>query len=344
MERVDLLDHLPPAGSQRMEGLLKVKLVHAMGATCLIPDLVAIDLGVWRWFQPKYFSAPMFSFLDEAASCRFNIDTDRDVRLIVDFSNDRLIRTFVDGSHLYRCNIWSNTPLVGFESGVCEIRDNAPILRLYHHTRDESKEAILQAGYFFGSKWNLQGVRKLENIEYVYFTGLSAIRSDADLVKIAMASQGRIRLLPTNGEAPRDVLEIPVYRANTLDRTATLSFAVPAEIVATQHVWRHAPRGGAVYYEASHPSIARVGLFPGARLAFSGVEIRPVGNELKHFEYVILGDAETRAGLVAPYDEEGAESLFHIESCPTETFFEFWRRHANTDQHSSRHPELLRFI
>lgn len=63
----------------------------------------------------------------------------------------------------------------------------------------------------------------------------------------------------------------------------------------------------------------------------------------KRFEYLVLGDADTPAGLIAPYDEEETRSLFHIEDCGQQTFLDFWRSHANSDQVSRRTPEMLQF-
>lgn len=97
----------------------------------------------------------------------------------------------------------------------------------------------------------------------------------------------------------------------------------------------------AVYYEDCHPDIYRVGLQPGKVAPFSDGILAVPEADRKRFEYVVPGDADTAKGLVAPYDEEEARSLFHIEGCREQTFLEFWRSHANSDQVSWRVPELL---
>jgi hypothetical protein len=58
---------------------------------------------------------------------------------------------------------------------------------------------------------------------------------------------------------------------------------------------------------------------------------------------VVLGDADTPEGLIAPFDEEDTKALLHIEESRLGTFFDFWYAHANSDQVSARAPELLQF-
>ena len=58
---------------------------------------------------------------------------------------------------------------------------------------------------------------------------------------------------------------------------------------------------------------------------------------------MVLGDADTEAGLIAPFDEEETKSLLHVEACTKQSLFDFWRSHANSDQVAGRAPELLAF-
>lgn len=118
---------------------------------------------------------------------------------------------------------------------------------------------------------------------------------------------------------------------------------MPAEIIASQHIYRHAPKGQPVYFENCRPAIARVGLQPGRVIPFDGGRLCPVGDETKRFHYVVLGDADTSAGLTAPYDEENTQSTFLIERCENETFFDYWERNANSDQVTGRSVERIRF-
>jgi hypothetical protein len=55
---------------------------------------------------------------------------------------------------------------------------------------------------------------------------------------------------------------------------------------------------------------------------------------------MVLGDADTEAGLIAPFDEEETKSLLHIEACAVQSLFDFWRSHANSEQVAGRAPDL----
>lgn len=118
---------------------------------------------------------------------------------------------------------------------------------------------------------------------------------------------------------------------------------MPASLVASQHVYRHAPRNAAVYYEVCNPDIYRVGLRPGRIAPFDGGTLVVPEADRKRFEYMVPGDADTPKGLIAPFDEEETRSLFHVEGCGPQTFPDFWRSHANNEQASWRPPDLLQF-
>lgn len=327
------------------EGMIKLKLIHAHGFSLILPDLLAADVGGWKWFQPKFFTACLLSFLDGFALGRLWIDlSEEPPRLQIEFSSGQLVRTFDDGSQLYRCYISGMTDLAALATGTCSVDDNNELLLdLFHHTTTEAREAIVASGHFRGSSWNVQGTKKLENVSYAYFTSLPVIRTEDDLRRIAMASDEQISLMPTNGRSGADVVVIRVYRESTLNRQATLNVSVPASAVASQHVYRHAPRRDAVYFELCHPEIFRVGLVPGRTLQFRGGRLEPVVDDLKRFDYVVLGDADTADGLQAPYDEENTKALFVVERRIEESVFDYWKRNANTDQVSGRTFERMVF-
>ena len=158
-----------------------------------------------------------------------------------------------------------------------------------------------------------------------------------------MASSGRIGLRRTNAASTREVIAVEVLRQSTLDRTSTLSIAVPASLVTSKHVYRHAPTSGAVHYEVCNPDIYRVGLQPGKVAPFHGGVLNVPETDRRRFEYLVLGDADTPEGLIAPFDEEETKSLLHIEGPGQGTLFDFWRSHANSNQVSGREPDLLQF-
>ena len=342
---IDLLDSFPARGRPTRDGLIKMKLVHARGFSIILPDFLLINFnGEWKWFQPQFFSPCHLSFYGQQAYGQLSIDLNEELQLFVGVTKDRFVRRFRDGSQLYRCRIAGPPDIENYSTGRCSVSDDHDVLLdLFHHTLPATVELIRESGNFRASAWNIQGTRELANIGYAYFTSLPAIRSEEDLHAIAMASSGKIVLCPTNASGQQDLVVIDVYRQSTLDRTARIIVSVPAEMIATQHVYRHAPRGEPVYYEACHPAIARVGLQPGRVIRFDGGRLCSSEDELKLFNYVVLGDADTREGLVAPYDEENTASTFLIEHCLEETFFDYWLRHPNSDQIAGRSVERMVF-
>lgn len=326
-------------------GFIKVKLVHAQGYSLLLPDMIVVDVDGLRWLQPKFFSACLLSFFDDGAIARMGIEPAHGVKLIVDFASKDLVRSYDDGSFLYRCKFSSPMVLKPHLAGKCSLdADHRVWLNLFHHTAAGTVGLIRKSGYFKGSRWNIQGNKKLVNVEYVYFTDLKRITNKRHLLKVAMASDGKIRLMPTNGLLPSDMVTIDVYRESTKNRCSTIEAMVPADAVASQHVWRHDALDQPVYYEASHPAIHRVGLEPGTVLPIGGDAVDIGAASLKRFDYVVLGYANTREGLVAPYDEEDTRELFKIERCETAGDpFAFWALHPNSDHYTGRVAEQQTF-
>lgn len=338
---LDLMRTMPIGnGEVACEGFVKVRLVHARGFSLLVPDVLV--LGQSRWFAAQCFTATLLSFLDEAAYAQFSYEPSEGLRLTVAITRDRYVRTYDDGSFLYACRIAGP---VGFEAqatGGCVVTEDHTIwLDLFHHTSDDAAAAIRASHYFRGSSWNIQGNKMLSNVAYAYFTSLPQITTDAELQSIAMASDGVVCLIPTNGTAPADVVKIKVYRESTGNRRHAIPVRVPAHAVAPQHIWRHDPHGQPTYYEVSKPAIFRIGLEPGSVLPYDGQAVDIGHARIKRFDYVILGFAHTVEGLVAPYDEEETKQIFKFERC--EDLFAFWRDHANSDQFSQKVLEMQKF-
>ena len=318
-----------------VNGLLKVKLIHAQGYSILMPDLLLVqETERWQWIQPKFFTACLMHFLKNFSTSAFWVDTrEGGPQLTIRFSSGQFVRRFDDGSHLYQCVITGTAEVEKLAVGTCVVTQvHDVLLDVFHHTTVEFKQAIETSGHFRASSWNVQGTKKLQNVGYAYFTSLPAIRDDADLQRIAMSSEAYIHFMPTNGTARSDAIALRVYRESTTNRRSTIKVSVPACAIASQHVYRHAPFGDPVYFEVCHPEIYRVGLVPGAVLPIDGGGVKPAPKTLKRFGYVVLGDADTHRGLLAPYDEEDTKEIFIVESCPQESIFDFWKRNANTDQ------------
>jgi len=340
----EIAEHWRKTRPNVIDGFIKLKLVHESGASLLVPDLLAADLDGMRWFQPQFFYAHQFAFVDGVAMADFRVEVSGGPLVNIWFAAGGFVASLADSSQVYRCLISGPPNLADHAVGTCSLQASGDFhLDLFHHTTNEAAEAIRKSGHFRGSAWNIQGTRELQNVAYAYFTSLSRVASEEDLAKIAMASSGFIGLRRTNAVSVSDAFQLQVYRQSTLDRTAALEASVPASLVATQHVYRHAPRGHAVYYEACHPDIYRVGLQPGQVAAFADGQVTVSEAERKRFEYMVIGDADTEAGLKAPFDEDETKSLLHIETCGGQNIFDFWVSHANSDQVSGRAPELLVF-
>ncbi|MGL4295267.1 MAG: hypothetical protein ACRCTG_06085 [Aestuariivirga sp.] len=327
-------------GEVACEGFVKIRLVHAQGFSLLVPDVLV--LGRSHWFAPQYFTATLLGFLDDAAYAQFSFEPSGELRLIVAITRDRFVRAYDDGSFLYACRIAGPAGFEARATGGCRVAEDHTIwLDLFHHTTDEAGAAICASRHFRGSSWNIQGNKALVNVAYAYFTSLPTITTDAELQSIAMATDGEVSLIRTNGATPADVVNIKVYRENTFNRRHSIAVRVPAHAVAPQHIWRHDPYEQATYYEVSKPAIFRIGLEPSTVLPFDGQAIDISQASMKRFDYVILGYADTLDGLLAPYDEEETKQIFKVERC--EDLFAFWRDHANSDQFSQKTLEMQKF-
>ncbi|MGH6978843.1 MAG: hypothetical protein ACRED4_06095 [Brevundimonas sp.] len=172
----------------------------------------------------------------------------------------------------------------------------------------------------------------MANVAYTYFTTIPQITREADLHRIAMASDGRIRFQTTSDRPLEETLVLQVYRGDTRDRTAALVFDVPAALLAPAHLLFHPmSRGQPAYFETIGPEIARVGVEPGASLAFAGGQVTAEVADLKAFDTVILGDASIVEGLAAPYDEEDTRQVAPLEPLIDQDVFTFWLGHQNRD-------------
>lgn len=324
---------------RRFEGIVKFRLAHSEGRSYLIPD-VLIGVGGTRFFIPSNFGPPLFTFDSENGRhhVAFSLDTGPPrvtemARIVVFVRSEDRIRTYDDGAQLYRCAFEGPRLIARAASGLCHRRlDGDYALRLYHHTRPESARAIRGSRNFWSSPWNLAGTRRLVNVAYAYFTTLPQIAGEADLHRIAMASDGRIMFQTTSDRPLEKTLVLQVYRGDTRDRTAALAFEVPAALLAPAHLLFHPmSRGQPAYFEVIGPEIARVGVEPGASLALADGQVSATDADRKAFDTLILGDASTVEGLAAPYDEEDTRQVAHLEPLIDQDVFAFWLEHQNRD-------------
>lgn len=331
-------------GSTNYHGLVKIKLVHTLGASLIVPDQIYLE-SPCIWFQPKSFQSSRPIKDGDAIHCKLTCDLDNDYVLRIEFTNRDLIQDLPDGSFLYKCQIIGPDDLTDRSTGEWEMRHDHPHLRLFHHTDAIGQSGITSSGEFWASPWNIQGTRELANVGYVYFTNLADIRTEADLAAIAMNPRSKLRYLRDGVPAPtslppdwketnfaNDVLEIDVYWSAPNKRDHTVKAYVDSTLIAPSHILRHENR--VVWFEVSCPSIYRVGVEPKQTIAFDGRYIDPRGNQ-KIFDYMVIGDATTIAGLGAPLDEENTKAVFRVHRI-SEPPLEFWVNNPNQDHF----PEL----
>ena len=307
-----------------------------------------IKLAGWRFYQPSFFGPPMLGFNEEpgmhVARLSIDVGSPRETdptRLIIEIRSDGLVRRYDDGAQLYRCVVEGSSQLVRYASGRCRPRadDDFDIL-LFHITNPKAFAAIRSGGELRSSRWNLQGTRELANVAYVYLTSLPSIAAEEDLRRIAMSSDGVIRLQTTSNRAHEETLELKVYRESTTGRTARLPVTVASDLLAPPHLLIHRPMGDQAYYEVMGPEIYRVGVQPGIALQYASGMATIGSGALMSFDYVVVGEASTVEGLASPYDEEETKDVVHVQTLDAGLdLFDFWLANQNSDQVSTRRPE-----
>lgn len=339
------------------QGFVKVRLAHGrQGSIVVIDTIFALrhsTSATWDYFLPSFYSPPFLAFSvpkEQAHGSPHVLNVSVDIaeprkrealRVDLSFGSKDRVKVYPDGAQLYSCIIKHGHCLRAYRSGkACRCGTDFEV-RVFHHTAATTRPKIIASGYLLGSPWNLQGTRKLTNVCYPYFTTIKKIRSENDLARIAMASEGKIFLRGTStffGSDPTIALD--VYREDTRNRTATLPFWLPIGIIAPNHLLLHRPPGlQGAYYEVTLPEVVRVGLKPNAVLSIKKDCVLPSTESLRTFDYLVCGDASTEVGLAAPYDEENTSSVIHLERLTEDDLFAFWQRNANSDQVSNRQPE-----
>lgn len=137
-------------------------------------------------------------------------------------------------------------------------------------------------------------------------------------------------------EMAKDILELDVYWSSSEQRDQTVAVYVDCSVLAPHHVWCHVNHQ--VWFEVVLPRVFRVGLEPGASLSFSDQHIVSEQRQLKRFDYMIIGDANTLKGLAAPMDEEGTTERFKLHD-PGGCLLKFWCDQPNLDHYASLVPE-----
>jgi hypothetical protein len=180
------------------DGCVKLRLGHSRRGTVIVPDLIFVRAGPWRFFQPSFFGPCLIGFNVEPGLhvAEFSADvgsprSTRPTRLILRVRSDAHVMAYSDGSQLYACQLNGSPHLAPWGSGRCQKMVNGDFaLQLFHHTNPAAYSSIRASQELWSSAWNLQGTRRLTNVAYVYLTSLPRIERPEDLNRIAMASDG----------------------------------------------------------------------------------------------------------------------------------------------------------
>jgi len=334
-----------PIGDTEFEGYIKCKLVHTDIYSVIIPDLIYVkqDDENFIWFQICSFLPNFIGiFSDTEIYCTISIDIAFGNTLKIIFDNNNHVLNLSDNSNIFKCKIYSIPNLTDYSTGRGKIINNIPYLTLFHHTTENNKKLILNGNFYFGSKWNFQGTKKLENINYCYFTSLDEIKMPNDLRMIGMSNDEQILLIQ---DITDKIIPIKVYREVAENRTSTIENLVPSCLIANNHIYRHwQAEDGYTYYEFCTPFIYRVGVKPGEKLFIENNRII-INEGAKKMDYIIIGNANSDDGLLAPFDEENTSSIFKIEQFAdnSDNILLFWKRNSNTDQYNNKEVEFQKF-
>lgn len=327
-------------------GLIKCRLVHMKDKSFVLPDVLLVNGPSQVFYSPKFFHPNLICWFGGDGSadfCRIQVEILGQVDLEIAFFKTGLVKRCADGSFIYNCAFRTvGTDILPSPQGEWRQTDNQFDLALYHHTTNVGAEGIGESGYLRSSTWNIQGTQELKNIAYGYFTCIPKIEHVMHLMEVAMAENGQALFLPTN--APNDALfafTLDVYKRTSKDIEVPLLFWVDVELISPSHLWLHVPNHSATYYEIVLPKVFRVGVEPGHTLPINGTRIDMTPKDCRNFDYVIVGDGETREGLLAPYHEEETLQIAKIDDAPTGLeIIDRWHEKRNSYTFGDRDVEI----
>ena len=166
-----------PIGKSIYPGFIKCKLIYTKEFELIIPDLIYIKFSKYkfRWFQFHHFIPGLFN-TDDNNRFYLPVDISGGHRIIISFGPKDLKKKLPDDSNLFNCSIQGPKNIREYAKGEGKLINKVPFIYLYHHTKNEYKDLILQSKKLLGSKWNYQGNKKIKNFEYCYFTSIDKIR------------------------------------------------------------------------------------------------------------------------------------------------------------------------
>jgi hypothetical protein len=331
-------------------GYLKCRLVHMQDRSFVLPDVLTVSGKKRVFYSPQFFHPNLIGWFggDALADfCRIYVEALGQVDLEVVFFRSKVVKCCADGSFIYKCAFKSvDTNALPPPQGEWQKRGDQFELALYHHTTKVGAKGIRDSGEIWSSPWNIQRTQKLKNIAYSYFTCIPKMTYPWDLIEVAMAENGQALFLPTN--VPNDAqfaFTLDVYKRNPRDIELPLRFWVDVELISPSHLWLHVPTNAPTCYEIVLPKVFRVGVETGQSIPIQGTRLDIKPQNCRDFGYVIVGDADTRAGLLAPYHEEETLQLAKVDVVPEGLeIIGRWHEKGNTYVYDDRNIELAVLI
>lgn len=331
-----------PIQSFKHEGFVKCKLIHSKGESLIVPDLIYLMTDDFKFVWIQFYSflpCILTKFTEDEIIADFPVDISFGHTIIIRIENHSHQRNLIDNSNLFKCVIQGPENILDFTTGKGEMINDKPYIELFHHTTPEYYDLIDKSSFFKCSAWNYQGNKELSNLAYCYFTSLPEIVKPNDLKMIAMSSNGKAQLIV---DGTNEIIEIEVYRESTTNRTAKLKMLIDSTLIENNHLWEHETDFGQIYYEKSHAFIYRIGVAVGTLIHFTNHRIDRQEN-IKLLRYLVIGDARTKDGIVAPFNEEETEQIFKIEIFPNDTnILKFWFDNRNSDLYTKKEIEELK--
>jgi hypothetical protein len=132
-----------------------------------------------------------------------------------------------------------------------------------------------------------------------------------------------------------------VYRSTSTERDCRIDLDVAVETIDIKHLyWHH--QGNSPFYEICFPYIHRIKTLPKAVVVFNEEFTVESQAPIVNSEYAIIGDARSKEGLAAPFEEEDTSFIFKIEDCKGKTIHEYWFAHSNQDLFTTKKVDVLK--
>lgn len=244
------------------------------------------------------------------------------------------LRSYPDGSQLFRCEIENLSEEAIATAGKCEITDAFDIsIELRHFTSSKNADSIQQSSKLWGSASNLQGNSNFKAVDHVYFTDLTGPLTEQDLLEIAMSEVNRETYLAETEYASKQKIVLP--RRNLSDMEAVIELLVPVEYITPKHLILNDSDYSNQYYESVLPLIQRVKLAKGQHLNFHAGVVPRNQPSVEMSSYTILNRLTAYPGFAGILDERDPKNFTKMELLAEENVFEAWKRFANSDRYSN---------